>query len=201
MHRGFLVQAYPDHPCRTDILERIHKLFGHAISTHGRVLFVRFDLTFPENLDYPGDNTVLQRFLDSIQHHCGRAGMASHYLWVREHNASRPNHHYHLVFLLGGDIPKSFRPILRQAEKHWALALGTDSASGLVDYCDRPTREFPLGNGIVLDRACSDYPGMVRYCYHWASYLAKTATKGIRPMGVREFGSSRLPSDSTFSAL
>lgn len=195
LFQGHPIQAYPERSCRTDILERIHQLFEHALAAHGRVMFVRFDLTFPENRPYPGDNGVLQQFLDSFKQHCRRSGLVADYLWVRERNEDRPNHHYHLFLLLGGRIPRYFRPVLRHVERFWGLALGADSASGLVDYCDRPTREYPLGNGIVVDREAADYSDMVRYCYYWASYLAKTSTKGNRPARVREFGSSRPSSE------
>ena len=177
--------------CKEDILNKLHQLLSFVTCKHNKTLFIRFDLTFPQNMYVPTDNSLLSKFLDSFKTWLSRKGLDPHYLWVREQ--SREKHqHYHLILLLNGSLVQSCYPILQKAEYFWGLALGLIDARGLVDFCFQSRNGAPQTNGLMLRRGTPEFPATFNTCFHWGSYLAKENTKGYGPGYTKEFGSSRI---------
>ena len=187
--------------CRREILKRLYDIFQHTIKKHNKVLFIRFDVTFPDDRTYPEDNTLFEGFLANLiknlkRKTVKRGSLDPYYLWVREAEyENTPNHHYHCILLLDANKTHKIHNHLAKAEELWNRALGlpyTDR-SGLIDYCVKDRYGNPQENGIMLLREDSDFQYQLIRCYHWASYLAKVNTKGNVASSVREMGSSQLP--------
>jgi hypothetical protein len=193
--QGLPVQARPDRPCRSDILESLAQLFEATVPSRHKTFFLRFDLRFPTNPYYPPDNSFFQTFIDSFAKHLRREGYAPGYFWVREGGSKSPgdHHHYHLVLLLDGRKTQSIFGHLAIAERMWALALGIPEAAGLVNYCLKDRDGNPQQNGIMIRRDDPNWRDAYATCFHWASYLGKCTGKGEAPKSVREFGCSQIP--------
>lgn len=163
-----------------EILQSMNNLLNTMITKHNKVLFVRFDLTFPENGIYYYDNALLSRFIEALKVHFKRRSLDPHYLWVRE-QASSDHHHYHFIFLLNGNKTQSPYGIFNKATDLWGKCLNTD-ASGLVHY----------GTYLMIRRNSLEFNQTLQECIKHASYLAKAYSKGNAPPGVREMGMSNI---------
>ena len=181
--------------CYTDILRKIHDLLASYTSKHNKVLFIRFDVRFPSNYYGDSSNSTFSGFIACFAKYYQRQGYDPAYLWVRER--SREKHqHYHCILLLNGNLIQSYFHVLLQAEAMWNRKLGVNQP-GLIDFCNKSRSGDKQINGIMIRRNDDDFSDKFRHCFHWASYLAKTTTKGTSPLWVREFGSSRIPQNWT----
>lgn len=185
---GYEIQAYPERQlgCYIDILERIEAVFYHHMFEHrmSKTLFMRFDLTFPQTIQYPPDNSLVESFTSDFMKHLSRKGLSPHYLWVRERKEGRLNHHYHFFILLKGQVTRQFWHHLQKAEQIWKTKLDLiGNNQGLVDFCNRDGN-----NGIMIFR---NNPVSINAGLYWASYLAKISTKEFIS-GIRVYGSSLL---------
>jgi hypothetical protein len=89
--------------------------------------------------------------------------------------------------------PRIFTGISK-AEELWNKALGIPPSNhGLINYCTRDRHGDPQENGIMLRRNDPDFEAQYERCFHWASYLAKSNTKGNVPKNIREIGCCLLP--------
>ena len=187
------IQANPDlnQGCLTAILDRLLHLMNTMTEDHCKVLFIRFDIRFPNNYFPPSDNSIFQRFFENFIRHLQRQVLDPHYLWVREQSKEK-HQHYHVVLLLDGNKTQSIYGHLNLAESLWAKSLGLPDASGLICYCTESRDGIAQHNGLMMRRGSPDFPLVFNTCFEWASYLAKINTKGNAPNGVREWGSSQL---------
>jgi len=163
-----------------EVLKAINNLFNVAISRHNKILFIRFDLTFNLNSDYPNDNSLLSRFMEAFTLHCKRLGLDPLYLWVRE-QVSSINHHYHVILLLDGNKIQNPYEIFIKATNLWGNCLNTNAA-GLVNY----------GSHIMIRRNAVGFDNSYHEALNLSRYLAKSYSKGAAPKGVREMGMSNL---------
>lgn len=162
-----------------EIHRSIYNLFDEAIRRHNKIFFIRFDLTFNANIDYPSENQLISRFMEALTLHCKRRELDPLYLWVRE-QARSSNHHYHVLLLLNGNKIQNPYGIFNKATELWGMCLNTDAA-GLVHY----------GTDIMIRRNGNDFDHTYNEALNLAGYLAKSYSKGEAPKGVREMGKSR----------
>lgn len=190
-YRNYRVQAYDDKPCRCDILDAIIDRIEYMTNRFSRALFIRFDLRYPRDLYSSRGNDDIQRFFNSFTRYLSRKGIAYQYVWVREQ--SREKHqHYHVMLLLNGNLTCHSWNHMEKAEQLWQRALGIDYP-GLLQRCDQSRDGNRHPDFIHLDRHDACYERDIQRCVEWASYLAKTRTKGYAPLNVREWGGSSLP--------
>ncbi len=191
IYRDYPVQAYDDKPCRIDILDAIIDRIEYMTSRFSRVLFIRFDLRYPRNFYSSRGNDDIQRFFNSFTRYLSRKGIAFQYVWAREQ--SREKHqHYHVMLLLNGNLTCHSWNHMEKADALWQRALGINYP-GLLKRCNRSRDGSSHPDFIHLDRHDACYDRDIDRCVEWASYLAKTRTKGYAPLNVREWGGSSLP--------
>lgn len=186
--------------CYEDILQSIHSHMSYMVSTHNKVLFVRFDLHFPLGFYPELTSAALSNFIKLFKEYYTRHKVEMHYLWVREQSPGNPLPHYHFIALFDGNKLQSYYPIVLKADEFWQRRVG--SIPGLVNYCDKNIHGLPIKNGIMIRRPSSYAIGEELlsqqnqfhtdfcHCFHWASYLAKTNQKQDTPTGSRRFGKS-----------
>ena len=193
IYRNYQIQAYPTMPCRTDILDAIIDRIEHMTQRFSRVLFIRFDLRLPRWYACPTTKNPLTIFFNSFGQHLRRKDIAFQYVWVREQ--SREKHqHYHVMLLLNGNLTCHSWNHTEKAEHLWQKALGIKQ-EGLLHRCETARNGNHHPDFIHLDRHDACYERDIERCVEWASYLAKTRTKGYAPLNAREWGAS------TFSLL
>lgn len=191
---GRPILAYDNYTCYADILSRINLIANHMTSTHSKVFFMRFDLHFPQYGSFPPTNDYIEIFMNNFIRGLDRASLDPHYLWAYERNPPQPHHHYHICLWLDGQRVQSIYGILQRAESLWCATLGMPGTPGLLCNCTTDSQGFPQENGIMIQRSSPDCQDSFNRAFQWASYLAKSKSKGFAPPGVREFGSSKFSS-------
>ncbi len=170
-----------------EILNEIKERVNRALSKHAKVMLVRYDLTFPEDIIYSNHSTYLSSFLNKLRHNLTRRRYDPIDFWVREQNTSL-NPHYHCFLLLDGHKVQNPYAIFPTLTSLWASTIG-DERKGLVDFCNQQVPGYENLNGCRLTRADEQ---LYEDCINWLSYLAKGYTKGNAPPHTREYGGSRL---------
>ena len=168
---------------------------------HNKVLFIRFDLRFPQDYSIDVSNDKASHLFKILTERFDYRGIELLFGWVREQ--SREKHqHYHCILLLDGNKVQNYFPILEEVSRIWGYVLQCDPA-GLVDYCNHDRNGTPVKNGIMIRRPSSKAVGeelarqQQKYnedfarCFEWASYLAKVHQKANTPRGSRRFGFSQ----------
>lgn len=167
-----------DHSHDMKIWNEIVVFIMKAIELRHKNLIVRVDLTYPESVQYPSDNALLSKFLDSFKHYCDRNSMGSMYFWVREESIASyvATHHYHLFFLFNGRFIQNPYLVLERVTSLWGRALGCD-ARGLVHYCthNNPLHSSPYA--IQIRRTSPDFETVMDEVWGWVQYLAKLYSK------------------------
>jgi len=189
-YRDYPVQAYDDKPCRSDILDAIIGRIEYMTSRFSRVLFIRFDLRYPRNFYSSRGNDDIKRFFNSFTRYLSRKRIAFQYVWVREQSKEK-HQHYHVMLLLNGNFTCHSWNHMEKADTLWQRALEINYP-GLLQRCNRSRDGNSHPDFIHLDRHDTSYQRDIERCVEWASYLAKTRTKGYAPLNVREWGASAL---------
>lgn len=189
---GHPIQADPETKmgCHSEILESGLDLFNDMVQRHSRVLCVRFDLRFPQSMACPGDNAVIQRFMENYALSLRRQGFDPSYLWVRE-DTHLDRFHYHVMLLLDGHKTQYAYYHMELAERLWLNAIGNQDIHGLVYRCPANREDGVLTDSLMIDRSSPDYPRVFDHAFRWFSYMAKTSTKERTPERIRNFGRSR----------
>ena len=175
--------------CYKPILNKLDSTFNDMTERHNKVMFMRMDVRFPKDSDYPEDNKLFSKFITTWNRNLRRNGMDSRTVWVRER--SREKHqHYHCVALMDGNKTQSIVPHVEKAERLWGNTLGIskENAKGLINTCPRSREGEEQRNGVILRRDDPSYKEKFDDCFRWSSYLAKQNTKGKPGDGVRDFG-------------
>jgi hypothetical protein len=181
---------YQDYGFNKVIKDRARIIQESMYIKYPRVLFVRFDVTFPVFYDHISDNKIFQSFIANLTKHFSREGCDPKYLWVREQNISE-HHHYHVCMWVNGAYHYHPHAILSKATELWNYAMKRD-ATGCIDYCYKDHLGNPQENGLMISRYNNADPTVYERCLDWAKYLAKNYTKGNAPHYIREWGSSRI---------
>ena len=203
-------EQYHGHPIMTDstkkqgckeaILEKINQIMTDMSSRHSKVLFMRYDVRFPQDYEHTNDNELFSQFQESFIKNRKRKGYAPAYIAVRE--GSREKHqHYHVALLLDGHKTQSIYDHIQTAERLWEKTLnlppknddaGQAASYGLIDDCMRNRQGQPQENGVMLRKDDPEYEHKYDQCFRRCSYLAKVNQKDSSPKHQRELFSSRI---------
>ncbi|MDC2888515.1 YagK/YfjJ domain-containing protein [Psychrosphaera algicola] len=127
---------------------------------------------------YTPDNSIFSNFIKRLkkrlEFHYGSTDFG--YVWVRE-CSNNGNIHYHLVWMIDGDLARTPHYIHTQMEEAWASTNGYFSYSKYHFIDCRESLENALYHG---------------------SYITKARTKGVRPDQTKDYGSSRLAFKSKY---
>ncbi len=175
-----------------EIMNAIHTLLEDMLNQRSKIFYLRFDLHFPAEIQYPPDNTIIESFMSHFMKSLYRQNIHSLYIWVREQKMSI-NHHYHVCLFLDGQKVQHKENILKLAQSLWTskLNLPLDENNGLVHYCDKNLDGSYVDNGIKINRNSPDFIYNRNRVIFSASYLAKTYSKNFVNPGVRQFSCSR----------
>ncbi len=174
--------------CRENVLYRIKERMDYMTSRHSKVFFVRFDVTLPKNVNVTDPEVCFRScFANFIKNRKRKYGTV-HYVWVKEIGGINKALHWHVILLFNGSKTQNIHGHFSKLEELWCNALGVTS-KGLIDRCDR-AHPNGLNNGIMIIRNREDFQSLYEYCFHWASYLAKTNSK--ETLQGRCFGCSEL---------
>ena len=179
--------------CYVNILESIKDNFDHMADKHSKVLFMRYDIRFPQDNKIPEQDKTFRDFHANWIKNLKRNNLDPHYLWTREQSKEKHSH-YHGILLLDGNKTQSIHGHIEKAEELWHKALDIDPANnkGLVNDCTKGRDGTTHKNGIMLRKDDPEYTEKKNQCFEWSSYLAKENTKGNAPKGCRTFAYSRL---------
>ncbi|WP_419788130.1 YagK/YfjJ domain-containing protein [Pseudodesulfovibrio sp.] len=173
------------------ILTAIENLIDKSVKLRNKNLYVRIDIRYPENIQYPNDNCALSVFLDSFKHYCDRKKLGLIYFWIREAslNSDTATHHYHAIFLLDGRYIQNPYKILEKATYLWGKRLGCD-ATGLVHYCRHKNNTHPNPYAIQIRRTSPDAAEVIYEVKQNAQYLAKRHSKENYLCRTKQFACS-----------
>ena len=186
-----------DYEYRWDIMQRIQSCFQTSIRDHCKTYVVRLDVRFPQGSKHDGKNSTVSELLRRLKAYYAYHRIDCRYVWAREQKHSDVPH-YHLLLLLDGSRIENGWGVWSVAARTWSGLLDTN-----CDACIHLCTPDQGGNGLMIRRPSSRSEGeklvleteafnrAYKAAYYWASYLAKTYTKGEAPLNVREFGSSR----------
>jgi len=202
--QNYAINTGPDgeYACYDLMLYRIRKHMDLMVARHNKVLFIRFDLRFPQGFMYDKSNDKVSLLFKTLREFYTYRGIDFQFLWFREQSKEK-HQHYHCVILTDGNKIKDYLPVLHHITEIWGRLLQYNP-TGLVDYCNYDRTGHPVENGIMIRRPSSVATGGDRAyqeqrfhedferCHKWASYLAKVNQKANTPAGMRRFGVSQI---------
>ena len=167
--------------CRIDMIDRGIDMLEIMKMRHNRFMFVRWDLHFPANVQYPLSNIFISKFNKKLKEHFTNAKTKTghrkkvhmEFIWSREHNPDRLNFHVHYAAVFDGNWfhPNNPYGILKGVvEPTWQKVLGGTTINGLVDYCNSERYGGYSQNGIMVDRFDN---AAFSECVRWLSYISK----------------------------
>ena len=184
-----------------EIYDRIKQRIDLMLAQHCKVLFVRFDVRFPQGKVHRGKNEEISWLMKALMSYYYDHGVAAHYIWAREQcNSDAP--HYHVIFLLNGSRVQNPMGVWTKAAEIWSGI--TNGSPALVQQCWAKPIGRDFTGGIMIRRPPGTAVGhdlveqqqAYEYAYGaalgWGAYLAKECSKDNTPFGVRRFGSSQL---------
>jgi len=193
---------HSDYDYRPEILACIRERMDFMISHHCKVLFVRFDVRFPDGYPHDGSNREMSQFMKLLKEFYTDQLVLVHYIWVREQvNSAVP--HYHVVLLVNGSKIQNPMGIWLKAQEVWNRVVGV-TYSGLINFCRHQYRGQPGTGSIMIRRPSAtavgeslqvqqqEFDQARAAALERADYLAKTYSKGNAPYRVREYGASQL---------
>jgi hypothetical protein len=189
-YRKFATLAWK-YALRSDIMEALFRIMEDAFAQRRRHLYVRFDVSLPDNYPPCCPEVLFRRFINSFVANRTAKGHDPRYLWCREMTEGKRFPHWHLLFTFSARETISFMNHLDQAVVSWASVLGIPDAKGLVDFCLKDRYGNPQRNGILLQRGAPGFAGELRTTVQWGSYLAKEETKFFAPDKAHRWGASR----------
>lgn len=191
------------HTYNQKICYSIDQHLSYMTQHHNKVLFIRFDLRFPQGYAPVIRNDEISRFMKDLKDFSIKEKLDLQYLWARE-QVNSPVPHYHIAVWVNGSQTQSPYKVLTEAEKIWNRIVGY-VGTGLVHFCHqecwgqtttgsimirRPSGE---ATGDVLVQQQQMYQAKMQEAQERSMYLAKTYSKGNAPYRVREWQGSQLP--------
>ena len=186
--------------CKESILQKIDQIMTDMSNRHSKVLFMRYDVRFPQGCAYPDDNELFSQFQESFIKNRKREGYDPAYIAVRECSWEK-HQHYHVVLMMNGHKTQSPHDHIQTAERLWEKTLnlspkcdntGRATSYGLIDDCMRNRQGQPQENGVMLRKDDPEYERKYDQCFRRCSYLAKVNQKDSSPKHQRELFSSRI---------
>ena len=188
--------------CYDIILQKVHERMQLMTGLYSRVMFVRFDLRFPQEYQSIGGNEEISHLFKMMKENARANKRALHFAWVREQSKAA-SQHYHVCVWLDASKVSNHLEFLGEVTRVWGHVLGCNAA-GLVDWCERDSAGNASGNGLILQQPVrkasseeriaqeQDFWAKYNYCFEWASYLAKVNQKEGTPPSIRRFGVSQI---------
>ena len=180
------------------ILNEIDRQFEFAERTKDDVLFVRYDIQFPDGAAPKNDekvNAAYRVFQIKFMKNLSRKGLKPQYVAVREESPVEPPH-YHVALMLDGQKAQAVQDHIKTAERLWESTLGLpakEGGYGLISDCTTDHHGEKQLNGVMLSKADPEMEQKKSDCIQKTNQLAKTDDKGLAPKWQRELFSSRLP--------
>ena len=180
------------------ILNEISRQFEFAEKTKDDILFVRFDIRFPDGVDPTSNervNSAYRSFQTKFMKNLSRRGLDPQYVAVREESADEQAH-YHVALMLDGRKVQTAQDHIQTAERLWESTLGLparENGYGLIRNCTTDRDGKMLPDGVLLRNGDLDAEQKKNDCVRQANQLANTEGKGFAPKWQRELFSSRLP--------
>lgn len=200
---------HPDYPVtprsvNMNILNAVEERIDLMISCWSRILFVRFDVRFPQG-SIPDDpagtfRSFVDAFVDRLKGILtGKArkslrprtyGPLVQYVWAREQTLDTPSPHFHVIVLIPADRIRHPAKVFEAAEQIWANRI-RGSAKGLIEQCRDRSGTAEVDNGVLLDRNDPNLPYLRDCCLRWGAYLAKTPGKEFTPWHNKSWSASQ----------
>jgi hypothetical protein len=156
------------------IMQKTFDQLTQMLRRYSKVFAIRFDLRFCLETY---NNKMISKFRDRLNRRLSKKYKCDiGYVWVREQTESAETSHYHYVIFLNG----------HKTWKSFGFAKIIDS---VCDSLNHFSPYYPKNNGYMIKR--DDSKSIQRVIYR-LSYLAKNESKGNRPRGVSDYGTSRL---------
>lgn len=181
---------------RDDIMTCIADRLAHALSSNDRVMVVRIDVRFPQGYPHGGKNGEISELMQRMKEYYSYHGVNFLYVWAREQNTSSVPHYHVIMFINGKNIGDGYT-VWKKAAHQWGNIF-EGNYGACVELCrtNEGSNQFYLQNPATMkgDRAVSvaQFETALHATLTWASYLAKTRTKGNAPYRVREYQGSRI---------
>jgi hypothetical protein len=158
------------------IMQKTSEQLGQMLRRYSKVFAIRFDLRFCLETY---NNKMISKFRDRLNRRLSKKYKCDiGYVWVREQTESAETSHYHYVIFLNG-------------HKTWKSFGFGKIIDSVCDSLNHFSPYYPKNNGYMIKR--DDSKSIQRVIYR-LSYLAKNESKGNRPRGVSDYGTSRLKS-------
>tara|TARA_R110001583_G_scaffold6076_1_gene31741 strand:+ start:3348 stop:3923 length:576 start_codon:yes stop_codon:yes gene_type:complete len=158
------------------IMVKIFDQLFQMLRRYSKVFAIRFDLRFCLETY---NNKMISKFRDRLNRRLSKKYKCDiGYVWVREQTESAETSHYHYVLFLNG-------------HKTWKSFGFGKIIDSVCDSLNHFSSYYPKNNGYMIKR--DDSKSIQRVIYR-LSYLAKNESKGNRPRGVSDYGTSRLKS-------
>lgn len=158
------------------IMQKTSDQLSQMLKRYSKVFAIRFDLRFCLETY---NNKMISKFRDRLNRRLSKKYKCDiGYVWVREQTESAETSHYHYVIFLNG-------------HKTWKSFGFGKIIDSVCDSLNHFSPYYPKNNGYMIKR--DDSKSIQRVIYR-LSYLAKNESKGNRPRGVSDYGTSRLKS-------
>lgn len=155
------------------ILARIVDQLDAMLSHHCKLLVFRLDFHLNGGTD---NNRLMSEFIRRYRKWTKRQGYSRlGFIWCREQESSKAQH-YHCVFIFDGNKTRHPHRHIRQIERLWDAFQQGSVFTPKNCYC-------------VLKR---DDDAAYQLLFDRLSYLAKVATKNIRPATTNDYSASRI---------
>lgn len=178
-YRGY--QIWKDYErnsaCRTDMLDCGIDMLEWMCEEHNKVFFMRWDLHFPANSQYPLSNDLVSKFNKKLkEYYAGSAKRKKihiEFMWKHEQSPDCINFHVHYIAVFDGNKVQSIFGVLSVITDIWLDVLNVPmSTKGLVEYCNEQYGGY-RSNGIMIYRNAEDTA--CREAVRWMSYLSKSS--------------------------
>ncbi|MGE4490108.1 MAG: hypothetical protein AB7E95_11260 [Kiritimatiellales bacterium] len=168
------------------------ELLDAMIIRHSKVLFLRFDVRFPDTYCWSEPMMYWWKFLDLLRRWLVENGFDPQYV-VRMEQKTSLNPHFHVGLLLNGNKANEENAYFYklQAEQIWQKVLGVKQ-TGLVDFCNKDYWGNPMPEGILIvrppERTGVDVRTTLEYIkvFKAMSYLAKYTPEDQIPSSQRK---------------
>lgn len=191
-HEGGLIQ---------NILSGFHDRLQFMIQNCSQVLAVHLEVTWPDDMDHAAANVIIGECLRGLRKSLTARGVRSQCGWVREVSCFRTDGkpHFHVGLLLDGHEVQSGLWVAMYLNQLFTRRLDQHPGSIFVKSMPpNPQLDWQKEYNRSVTHAIKlrvNYPNaehQTANILHWFSYLAKTATKGNVPAGIREFGFAQM---------
>ena len=203
-YRGYEL-AQKDQKYSRRYLDRAIDLVETMTERHSKVLTVRVDVRYPQNINSDGTNKDFQHLTENMMKEYERKGYDPQYIARREQKKSK-NPHLHLGLALDGSKKRDRNSVIEDIENQWGNVLGMTPeeihASKLIYPCNTDSQGNARPNGFLIERPKrGDIDGLIKYqedkdaAVRQLSYLCKREDEDMTPSRTRKIFTSQYRKD------